>query len=70
MWQLRDATLELLAEVFSIRSVSRYYKQDKCNWETVAASKGVNTEVEEDTALEAVTRQWLVKRADLDLVVL
>jgi hypothetical protein len=26
--QMRDAVIELLAEVFSVRSVPRYYKQD------------------------------------------
>jgi hypothetical protein len=63
--QLREATTELLEAVFSMRSVSGCYKQDKSRVQLVggqsADSKGVNTEAEEVTALEAVTRQRLVK---------
>jgi hypothetical protein len=61
--QLRDATIKLL-EVFSMRSVPRCYKQDKSEFSELGespASKGVNMEAKEVTALEAVTRQRLMK---------
>jgi hypothetical protein len=69
MWsvrQLRGATIEeLLGEVFSVRSVPRCYKQDKYRVYILArqspASKNVNTEAEEATVLEAVTRRQPVK---------
>jgi hypothetical protein len=53
---MRDATVELLEAVFSMLSLPRCYKQDKSR-----VSKGVNTEVEGSTVLEAVTRQRVVK---------
>jgi hypothetical protein len=64
--QLSDAAIEeLLEAVFSMRSVLRYCKVDKSRFQLVAryfpASKGVNTEAEEATALEAVTRRQPVK---------
>jgi hypothetical protein len=64
--QLGDATVEeLLEAVFSMRSVPRCYKQDKSTvWSVLRhspVSKDVNTEVEEATALEAVTRRKPVK---------
>jgi hypothetical protein len=64
--QLRDATIEeLLAGVYSVRSVPRCYKQDKFKIELVVtespASEDVKTGVEGCTALKAVTRQRLVK---------
>jgi hypothetical protein len=56
---------ELLGEVFSMRSVMRFYKQDNSRIYLIMrqspASKDVNTEAEESTALEAVIRQRLVK---------
>jgi hypothetical protein len=66
MRQLRDATIEeLLGEAFPAPSVQRCYKQDKFKvWLVVRespASKGVNTEAEESTALETITRQRPVK---------
>jgi hypothetical protein len=58
--QLRDATIELLEEVFSMRSVQRCYKQDNSRILLVMrespASKDVNTEVDGSTAVKAVTR--------------
>jgi hypothetical protein len=71
--QLRDATNEQLEELFSMFSMSRCYKQDKSTvyW-TVRespASKNVNTEAEEPTALEAVTRRQSVKTADWEYLV-
>jgi hypothetical protein len=67
--QLCDVTIEeLLGEVFSMQSVQMCYKQDKFKvWLVVRqspASKDVNTEVQGSTALEAVTRQRLVKTDD------
>jgi hypothetical protein len=64
--QLRDAKIEeLLEAVFSMWPVPRCYKQDKSRFQLTGrqlmASKGVNTEAEEATALEAVARQRLVK---------
>jgi hypothetical protein len=52
---------ELLGEVFSVRSVKLCYKQDK-SWILLvvrqsSASNGVDTEAEEATALEAVTKR-------------
>jgi ribosomal protein S2 len=63
---LRDVSIELLYEVvFSMLSSVRCYKQDKPRILLVGrhspASKNVNTEAEEATALEAVTRQLPVK---------
>jgi hypothetical protein len=56
---------ELLEVVFAMRTVPRFYKQDKPRiWLVVrqlSAIKSVNTEAAEATALEAVTRQRLVK---------
>jgi hypothetical protein len=52
---------ELLGEVFSERSVPRCYNQDDYRIQLIVreslASKGVNTEAEEATVLEAVIRQ-------------
>jgi hypothetical protein len=64
--KLRDATIdELLGEALSVPSLPRCYKQDKSRvWSVVRespVSKGVNTEAEGSTALEAVTRQGMVK---------
>jgi hypothetical protein len=64
--QLRDAAIEeLLGEVFSVLSVPRCRKQDKCRVSLVmrqsSASNDVHTKAEKATALEAVTRQRLVK---------
>jgi hypothetical protein len=60
--QLRVVTIE---ELFSVRSVPRCYKQDKSGVQLVVsqspASKDVNTEAEEATALVAVTRRQPVK---------
>jgi hypothetical protein len=46
-------------------SMPRCYKQDKSRFESVErhspASKDVNTEAEEGTVLEAVTRRYPVK---------
>jgi hypothetical protein len=51
--------------VFSVWFVPRCYKQNKPRIEIVLrqspVSKGVNTEAEETTALEAVTRRQPVK---------
>jgi hypothetical protein len=49
----------MLGEVFSVRSVSRCYKQDKLSYfvRMPMASRDVNTEAEEATALKAVTRR-------------
>jgi hypothetical protein len=51
--------------VFSMRSMPRCYKKDKSKvWLAVRespASKGVNTEAEGSTALEAATKQRPVK---------
>jgi hypothetical protein len=62
--QLHDATIELLEAEFSVRSVSRCYKQDKPRVLLVVrrspASKDVDPEVEESMALDAVTRKRLV----------
>jgi hypothetical protein len=48
-----------------MRVMSRCYKLDKSRVQFIGrhakVSKGVNTEAEEATALEAVTRQRLVK---------
>jgi hypothetical protein len=63
--ELRDTTIELLGEVFSLRSVPMCYKQDKSTVQSVVRqlpeSKGVNIETEETTTLEAVTRRQPVK---------
>jgi hypothetical protein len=64
--QLRDAAIEeLLREVYSVRSVPRFFMQDKSRYKLAVrespASIGVNREVQEATALEAVTRQRLAK---------
>jgi hypothetical protein len=64
--QLRDATIEeILRAALSMRSLPRCYKQDRSRIELVGrqspASKNVNTEGEEATALEAVTRRQPVK---------
>jgi hypothetical protein len=63
--QLRYETTELFEAVFSMRSVPRCYKQDKSRIYSVVryspSSKDVNTEDEEATALEAVTRRQPVK---------
>jgi hypothetical protein len=69
--QLRNATTEELFEaVFSMRSVPRCYNKDKSWFYLVGrespASKGVNTEAEEATALEAVTRQRLLKTQHIE----
>jgi hypothetical protein len=63
MQQLCDSTTEELLEVvFSMRSMLRCYKQDKSRVVLqLPASKFMNTEAEEATALEAVTRQQPVK---------
>jgi hypothetical protein len=65
MRQLRDATIELLREVFPVRSLPRCFKQDKSRVQLVVrqspASKGVNTAAEEATVFEAVTRRQPVK---------
>jgi hypothetical protein len=57
--QLRNATIKLLEEMISMRSVPRCNKQDKSRVQIVVrelpASRGVNTEVEEVTVLVAVT---------------
>jgi hypothetical protein len=57
--QLRDATTELIGEVFSVRFLQRCYKLDKSRVQFVMrqspARKGVNTEAEEAAVLEAVT---------------
>jgi hypothetical protein len=58
-------TEELLGEVFSMLSVPRCFKQDKFRFELDVkqspASNDVNTEAEEATALEAITRRQPVK---------
>jgi hypothetical protein len=63
--QLREATVELLGEVFSVRSKARCYKQDKPKVQLILrqspANKLGNTEGEEAMALEAVTRRQQVK---------
>jgi hypothetical protein len=63
--QLRDATIELLEAVFSMPPLPRCYKQDNSRVWLVGrqspASKGVNAEAEEATALGAVARRQLVK---------
>jgi hypothetical protein len=68
--QLHDATIELLEAEFSVRSVSRCCKQDKPKVLLVVrkspASKDVDPEVEESTALEVVTRQRLVMTQQTD----
>jgi hypothetical protein len=66
VWQLRDVTIDvLLGEMFSVRSAPRRYKQDKFKFYLIVkgspASKDVNTEAEEATVLEAVTRRQTVK---------
>jgi hypothetical protein len=66
MRQLREATIEeLLGEMFSVRSVPMCYKQDTSRVYLVVrqspASNDMNTEVEGCTALEAVSRQRLMK---------
>jgi hypothetical protein len=58
----RDPTIEeLLGELFTVRSVPRCYNQEKSRFQLVerlsAGRKDVNTEGEEATALEAVTRR-------------
>jgi hypothetical protein len=54
---LRDVTAEeLLVAVSYVRSVPRCYKQDKS-----PDSKDVNTEAEDATVLEAITRRQPVK---------
>jgi hypothetical protein len=57
---------ELLQAVFFMWSVPRCYNRDKCRVQLVVrqspASKDVNTEAEEATVLEAVTRKRLVKK--------
>jgi hypothetical protein len=73
---LRDATIEeLLGKVFSMRFLPRLSKEGSCDYvralrrqlqqELVVrqspASKDVNTEAVEATALEAVTRRQHVK---------
>jgi hypothetical protein len=62
--QLRDVTIELVEVVLSMWSLPRCYKQDKSRIELAvrqsSTSKDVNTEIEESTAFEAVTRQRLV----------
>jgi hypothetical protein len=76
MWsvrQLREAAIEeLLGDMRSMRSVPRCYKQDKSRFQLVLRespiSKDLNTEVEGSTALEAVTRQRLVKRQRTEYV--
>jgi hypothetical protein len=59
--QLRNAT-ELLEAVFSMRPVQRCYKQGKSRIKIVVrqspASKDVNTEVEESTALPLPGNDW------------
>jgi hypothetical protein len=72
----RHKMKEILEEAFSMRSVPRQYNEEQLRlWESLEtavwragvavrqspASKDVSTEAEEATALEAVTRQWLVK---------
>jgi hypothetical protein len=63
--QLRDETTELLKAMFSMRSVTRCYTQDKSRVYSVAryspSSKDVNTEDEKVAALEAVTWKQSVK---------
>jgi hypothetical protein len=64
--QLRDTTVkEMLEAVFSMRSGPSCYKQDKSRIQLAGrqspVSKDVYTKTEELTALEAVTRQRLVK---------
>jgi hypothetical protein len=62
--QLHDARIELLEAVFSMRSVLRCYKQDKSRiqlQESCRSVKDIDMEAEEAMALEAVTRQQLVK---------
>jgi hypothetical protein len=48
-----------------LQAVPTFYEQDKSRiqsvWRKSPASKGMNTEAEEATALKAVTRQRLVK---------
>jgi hypothetical protein len=61
MRQLRGAKIELLQQAFSMWSVLRCYQEDKSIILLVLrkspTSKDVNTEAEEATALEAVTRR-------------
>jgi hypothetical protein len=72
---LRDATIELLGEMFSTRSVPRLDNEEQLRlrvfrrhlekWELFArqslTSKDVNTEAEEATALEAITKRQPLK---------
>jgi hypothetical protein len=55
----------ILGEVYSVLSVPRCYAQDKSRVQSVVrqspANKDVNTEAEEPTILEAVTRRQPVK---------
>jgi hypothetical protein len=57
-------TKELLEAVFSVLSLSRCYKQNNSTVYLVMrqspATNGVNTETDEATALEAVTRRQSV----------
>jgi hypothetical protein len=59
--QLRDAIIELIEAVFSMHSVPRSYTQEKSRVMLVGrespASKDVNMDAKEVTALEAGTRQ-------------
>jgi hypothetical protein len=63
--QLRNATLELLGQVFSVWSVPRCYKQGKSRVQLIVryspAREDVNKEAKEATALKAVTRRQPVK---------
>jgi hypothetical protein len=66
--QPRDAIIEeIFGDIFmfSVLSVPRCYAQDKSRVQSVVrqspASKDVNTEAEEATALEAVIRRQSVK---------
>jgi hypothetical protein len=64
MRQLRDATIELSGEVFSVRSMPRYYKEKKSRVELVVRESTAllaNTEVEGSTLFEAFIRRQPVK---------
>jgi hypothetical protein len=65
MRQLCDTTEELLVEVFSVESMQRCYKQYNSRvWLAIRMSpacKDMNMELDGSTALEAITRQRLVK---------
>jgi hypothetical protein len=61
---LRDATIEeLLGEVFCVRYMPRLYNEEQLRLRESleTAVKVVNTEAEEATELEAVTRRQAVK---------